>query len=279
MVEVFINREKLEPLLAETESWLRQRVDSLPSLVIQTGSGLTLSASAETEFEYADIPHFPVPRAKGHAGKLRVVKDAPHPFVHLLGRAHYYAGNPAWQLGFPLRVLSRFGVKDAVFISASGAIDETFGGGEIMLIEDFINFAGVNPLRGIEGEHGMMEFPAMRVILDVDLAEIAEKAARSAGAALRHGIYAMSPGPAYETVAELKALRILGADAVGMSTVPELMTARALGMRTCAVALITNNPLQSTPTHEDVIAGALRAQATVERWWNEMLRYFTETSR
>jgi len=276
MAEEFINRERLLGLLDESEQWLRARVGALPSLVVQTGSGLSFGAAAEVELDYAEIPHFPLPRAKGHAGKLRVVRSAPYPFVHLHGRAHYYAGHPAWLLGVPIRVLKRLGVQDAIFISASGAIDETLAAGEIMLIDDFINFAGVNPLRGIAGEEGMMEFPAMRVILDFELAEMAERAARSSAAPLRRGVYAMAQGPAYETVAELHALRTLGAHAVGMSTVPELMTARALGMRTCAVALITNNPLLTTPTHEDVIAGALRAQSTVERWFGELLRYLAE---
>jgi len=272
-----INREELEKLLAETEAFLRERAGELPTLVVQTGSGVSLAASAEAEVDYADIPHFPVPSAAGHPGMLRVVKDAPHPFVHLWGRAHYYAGYPPWKLGLPFRALHRLGVHDAVFISATGAVNETFAGGDIMLIDDFINFTAVNPLRGIADESGMMEFPAMRVILDSAMADIAEKAARVAGVALRRGVYAMSSGPAYETIAELKALRALGADAVGMSTVPELMTARALDMRTCAVALITNNPMESTPTHDDVIAGARRAQSTVERWFNELLREFTRT--
>jgi len=272
-----INREELEKLLAETEASLHERVGELPTLVVQTGSGVSLAASAETEIKFADIPHFPVPSAAGHAGKLRVVKDAPYPFVHLWGRAHYYAGYPPWKLGLPFRVLNRLGVRNAVFISATGAINETFAGGDIMLIDDFINFTAVNALRGIAGEGGMMEFPAMRVILDTAMADIAEKAARTSGVALRRGVYAMSSGPAYETIAELKALRALGADAVGMSTVPELMTARAIDMRTCAVALITNNPMESTPTHDDVIAGARRAQSTVERWFNELLREFART--
>jgi len=277
MSKEIINREELEKLLAETEAFLRERAGDMPSLVVQTGSGVSLAASAEAEIGYADIPHFPVPGAAGHAGKLRVVKDAPHPFVHLWGRAHYYAGHPAWMLGLPIRALHRLGVRDAFFISATGAINETFAGGDIMLIDDFINFTAVNPLRGIAGESGMMEFPAMRVILDSAMADIADKAARVAGVALRRGVYAMSSGPAYETIAELNALRALGADAVGMSTVPELMTARALDMRTCAVALITNNPMESAPTHDEVIAGARRAQATVERWFNELLREFTRT--
>ena len=267
-----INREELEKLLTETEASLREHIDEAPTLLVQTGSGLSLAGSAEVEMEYAKIPHFPVPSAAGHAGRLRVVKDAAQPYVHLLGRAHYYAGYPAWQLGVPIRALHRLGVRDAIIISATGAINETFAGGDIMLIDDFINFTAINPLRGIAGESGMMEFPAMRVILDSDMEQIADRAARSAGVALRHGIYAMSSGPAYETIAELKALRALGADAIGMSTIPELMTARALGMRTCAVALITNNPMEATPTHDEVIAGARRAQATVERWLNELLK-------
>jgi purine-nucleoside phosphorylase len=268
----FINREKLDEMLAESVSSLREQMGEAPPLLVQTGSGLSLTGSAQLEIEYGKIPHFPVPSAPGHAGMLRLVKDAPRPYVHLLGRAHYYAGYPAWQLGLPIRALHQLGVRDVVIISATGAINETFAGGDIVLIHDFINFTAINPLRGIAGEGGMMEFPAMRVILDAEMEDIAHRAARSAGVALRRGIYAMSSGPAYETIAELKALRALGADAVGMSTIPELMTARALDMRSCAVALITNNPMEATPTHDEVIAGARRAQATVERWFNELLK-------
>jgi len=255
----------------EASAFIRDKLGMTPPIAVQTGSGITLGKKSDGAILFKEIPYFPELTVPGHAGELRYVLGESGSFLHLAGRAHYYEGIPAWRLGLPVWALSLLGVHDFISISACGAIVDALDIGGFALISDYLNVAGVNPLRGIAGENGMMEFPAMRDIADPALAQAAANAATKAGIALGNAVYAMMPGPAYETLAELRALKVLGADVVGMSTVPELMVARALKMRTLAIAVITNKPLTSMPLHVDVVAMAGEMQPVVERWLNAFL--------
>jgi purine-nucleoside phosphorylase len=255
----------------EAAAVIRARFGALPRMVVQTGSGIVLGEGAGEMLRYADIPHFPRPTVKGHLGEMRVIRGGAQAFAHLSGRAHYYEGIPAWMLGLPLWALSRCGVYEFVSISACGALNEEIPVGGCVLIHDFINFAGVNSLRGITSEDGTMRFPPMRDIADPALAAAAEAAASRAGMHMQRGVYAMMPGPAYETLAEIEMLRRLGGNVVGMSTVPELMAARALEMRTLAIAAVTNHPFASAPMHTDVVANAAAMQPLLVRWLDDFL--------
>ncbi len=261
-----ISRAELVHMSEEASAFIRDKLGMAPSIAVQTGSGIALGRKAEGILAFKDIPYFPELTVPGHAGELRYVHGDAGSFLHISGRAHYYEGIPAWLLGLPLWALLRLGVRDYVSISACGAIDDGLDIGSCAVISDYINAAGVNPLRGITGESGMMEFPAMRDIADPGLANAADAAAEKAGIKLERAVYAMLPGPAYETIAELRALQTLGATVVGMSTVPEMMVARALKMRTLAIAVITNKPLASRPLHADVVAMAREMQPAVELW-------------
>jgi inosine/guanosine/xanthosine phosphorylase family protein len=220
-----------------------------------------------------DIPNFPRPTVLGHAGEVRVNRSGPQPFIHLAGRAHYYEGIPAWQLALQLWTLSKCGVEEYVSISACGALSNSVQLGDCVLIHDFINFAGVNPLRGITTEDGVMQFPSMREIADADMAAAARAAAACADIRLQRGVYAMMAGPAYETLAEIEMLRRLGADVVGMSTVPELMVAHALGLQCLALGIITNQPYLTMPLHTNVVSTAQSMQASISRWLEAFLAY------
>jgi purine-nucleoside phosphorylase len=266
-----ISRAELVHMSEEASAFIRDKLGMTPSIAVQTGSGITLGKTTDIALPFKDIPHFPELTVPGHTGELRYVHGATGSFLHLSGRAHFYEGVPAWLLGLPVWVLSLLGVHDYVSISACGSIDDALDIGACAVISDYINVAGVNPLRGIVGADGKMEFPAMRDIADPALALAAEEAAVKAEFELGRAVYAMMPGPAYETIAELLALKTLGAGVVGMSTVPELMVARALKMRTLAIAVITNKPLITQPSHGDVVAKAGEMQPAAERWLNEFL--------
>lgn len=266
-----ISRAELVHMSEEASAFIRAKLGMTPPIAVQTGSGITLGKKSDGAIPFKDIPYFPELTVPGHAGELRYVHGDAGSFLHISGRAHYYEGIPAWRLGLPVWALSLLGVHDYVSISACGAVDDALDIGGFALISDYLNVAGVNPLRGIAGDNGMMEFPAMRDIANPALALAAESAAANVGITLGRAVYAMMPGPAYETLAELRALNVLGAGVVGMSTVPELMVARALKMRTLAIAVITNKPLTTMPLHVDVVAMAGEMQPVVERWLNYFL--------
>jgi len=252
---------------AGAEAIRQQLPAELPRIAVLSGSGIRVpGGECAAHLPYEEIPHFPRPRVAGHPGVLRVLELEQTKYLHLGGRPHYYEGFAEWELGIPVRTLHRLGVKELVIVSAVGGIDERLQPGDLALVTDFINFAQVNPLRGAsyEGEH--IAFPAMREVCDPELAELARKAAGLAGFTMQEAVYAMTPGPAFETVSELKALRTLGAGVVGMSTVPELIVARASGIRTCAAGLVTNLPLLSTPSHEEVLAAAQAAEQRITSW-------------
>lgn len=222
------------------------------------GSGLGAFAGTleeRTVIPYAEIPHFPVSTAVGHRGELVLGLSRGTPVIAMSGRAHLYEGYSPDQVVFPVRVLGRLGVRILIVTNAAGAIRTDFRPGEFMVITDHINFMGLNPLAG-PAEEGVERFFDMSEAYDRELQQIAIRACQASGVVAREGVYIAFPGPSYETPAEIKMARSLGADAVGMSTVPEVLAARQLGIRVLALSCLTNmaaGVLHKNLDHKEVL--------------------------
>ena len=237
---------------------LGDRAPVAPVAAIVLGSGLGGLAErieGATRVAFADVPGFPVATVVGHAGALIVGRLAGRDVVALAGRFHLYEGHPPQLAGFPVRVLHALGARTLVVSNAAGGVRRTMRPGELMRIEDHINLMGLNPLVG-PVEPGETRFPDMSEPYDHALGALLHDVAREVGVPLSDGVYAGLLGPTYETPAEVRMLERLGADAVGMSTVPEVIVARALGMRVLGFSCITNLAcgLSNTPiTHAEVL--------------------------
>lgn len=240
--------------------YIRGRVREIPKTAVVLGSGLgimTDTMDCPQIIDYRDIPNFPVSTAPSHAGKLYI----DHNMIALSGRFHYYEGYAMEQTSFYVRVLKLLGVETLILTNAAGGINTDFAEGALMMITDHIKFFDENPLRGKNLEEFGVRFPDMTRCYSPRLQELAAEAADALGIELHRGVYAYMPGPNYETPAEIRALRILGADAVGMSTVPEAITARHAGMEILAISCITNMAAGVTGemlTEEEVIETANR---------------------
>jgi purine-nucleoside phosphorylase len=214
-----------------------------PQIGLVLGSGLGAFAKSldrGAALPYSQIPHFPASTAIGHAGDLVIGLSHGVPVAVMSGRVHVYEGYTFEQVVFPVRVLARLGVKTLILTNAAGSVNVNYKPGELMVIEDHINLMGGNPLTGPNDEQLGPRFIDMSDAYDAGLREIAEKACWKAGVPVRKGIYLALAGPSYETPAEIRMLRILGADAVGMSTVPEVIAARHIGLRVLGISCITN---------------------------------------
>ncbi len=238
--------------------------DVPPAAAIVLGSGLGKLADEienATAIDYRDVPGFPGATVAGHAGKLIAGSLRGVPVLALAGRFHLYEGHDAALAGYPVRVVHALGARTLIVSNAAGGINRSFAPGDLMLIGDHINLMFRNPLVG-PLERGDLRFPDMSSPYDPPLATIARDVAREQGIVLREGVYAGLLGPQYETAAEVRMLGVLGADAVGMSTVPEVIVARALGMRVLGFSCVTNlaTGLSSAPlTHADVLETTARA--------------------
>ncbi|XP_053740795.1 purine nucleoside phosphorylase 6 isoform X1 [Synchiropus splendidus] len=232
----------------ETADWLLAQTDLRPEVAIICGSGLGGLAEMmedKAAFPYQSIPHFPVSTVEGHAGQLVFGTLQGRPCVCMQGRFHFYEGYDLKTVTYPVRVFSLLGVKTMIVTNAAGGLNSAFDVGDIMIIRDHINmpgFAGQSPLCGHNEDRFGVRFPCMSDAYDRDLVALAREAAeeQACGAFLREGVYVMLAGPTYETIAESRVLKLLGADAVGMSTVPEVVVARHCGLRVFGLSLITN---------------------------------------
>jgi purine-nucleoside phosphorylase len=214
-----------------------------PKIAIILGSGLGGLADALTDavaFDYHELPHFPATTVAGHRGRLLVGKLEDVPVLLLDGRIHVYEGHPMWQVVFPVYVAQKMGATTLMVTNAAGGINPAFHPGTVMLISDHINLTGTSPLIGPNAPDLGPRFPSMRDAYDPALRELARRAASEAGIAVAEGVYVAMIGPQYETDAELRMLARLGADAVGMSTVPEVIAARHAGMRVLGISVIAN---------------------------------------
>lgn len=251
-------------------------VDARPwRALIVLGSGLgALAEQVEhpTRIPYGEIPNFARSTVMGHAGQFVIGDLFGVPVAVMQGRMHYYEGHPLWQITLPVRVARAMGATTMIITNAAGGINRKFQVGDVMVIDDHINFvgmAGANPLIGPNDESLGPRFPEMTTAYDAGLRALADGAAQAADLALRHGVYAGLAGPNFETPAEIRFLRAMGADAVGMSTVHEVVVARHGGMRVLGLSGITNVARLSAdegepPSHEEVFeAGKLIAPKMV----------------
>ncbi len=246
----------------EAASFLKTRIKKLSEIGILTGTGHGESAEAldiDASFEYKDIPHFPISTVESHLGRLVAGSMQGRQIIAMQGRLHLYEGYTPAEVTFPIRVMQELGVKNLILSNASGGINPLFKAGDIMIIKDHINLTGSNPLIGPNEETWGIRFPDMTQAYDTKLASIAEKAGKGAGIPLQKGVYAGLTGPCLETPAEVRFLRAIGAEAVGFSTVHEVITAVHAGIKVLGLSTITNvhdpdKPVKSTI--EEIIAVA-----------------------
>jgi purine-nucleoside phosphorylase len=243
----------------EAAARLRRELGSVPEIAIVLGSGLGAfgdSLGAATMVPYGNIPHWPASRVVGHAGKLVAGTAAGKRVLALSGRAHFYEGHDPRTVTFATRVIGRLGVKVFILTNAAGGINLRFGQGALMVIDDHINLLGTNPLIGPNEERFGLRFPDMSEVYSRRLRRLTDEASIATGVKVEHGVYVAVTGPSYETPAEIRAFRTLGADAVGMSTIPEAIVARHMGMEVLGISCISNMAAGILPqpvTAEEVI--------------------------
>ncbi len=250
---------------------------SFPKTVLVLGSGIGRFTERLEEGEslsYADIPGFSPSTVAGHAGKLMVGKVAGKPLALMAGRIHVYEGHPAQSIATLVRILRAVGVERLILTNASGGLSHDMVAGTIMIVDDHINFGGVNPLIGPNDDSVGPRFPDMTDAYDPHLRALLAQAANEAGVPVKRGVYLFCTGPNFETPSEVRLFAQWGANAVGMSTVPECLAARHCGMTVAAVSLVTNlaaglstNPL----THEETLLEAQKAYGAMEKL---LLRFF-----
>ena len=245
---------------------IRARVPELPEIAIVLGSGLgdfADSLDGAVTMPYGELPHWPASRVIGHPGKLVVGKARGRTIAALAGRCHLYEGHDAGRVAFAVRALGLLGVKTLILTNAAGGVNTSFAQGALMLIDDHINLTGHNPLVGENDDRFGARFPDMTEVYSARLRGIADRAGQAIGVMLPHGTYAALMGPSYETPAEIRYLRTIGADAVGMSTVPEAIVARQMKLDVLGISCITNMAAGVLPQpldHAEVMATAARVR-------------------
>jgi purine-nucleoside phosphorylase len=229
--------------VAEAADAIRSRVPEVPDIAIVLGSGLGDFANSlgdAVSIPYEELPHWPASRVIGHSGKFVVGKTSGRTIAALAGRSHLYEGHDAGRAAFGVRVLGRLGVRTLVLTNAAGGVNTSFAQGALMVIDDHINLTGHNPLVGENDERFGVRFPDMTEVYSRRLRRAADEAGLSIDLRLPHGVYVALMGPSYETPAEIRYLRTIGADAVGMSTVHEAIVARHMKMDVLGISCITN---------------------------------------
>ena len=275
----------LQPTRAETHEsadYIAKKTDVHPRVGLILGSGLAPLADQVTQpvvIPYSDIPHFPVSTVEGHPGELVLGWLEDWPVIVMRGRCHYYEGYTMQRVTFPIRVMWALAVKYLIVTNAAGGLNPSFRPGDLMLIMDHIglaNMVGLNPLHGPNDPEIGPRFPDMSQVYDPALRELALEAAADLGITLQQGVYIMLSGPSYETPADLRFLRLIGADAVGMSTVPEATVAHHAGIRVLGVSGISNvanlEPSAAEVTHEEVLEAGEALVAKLGPLVKEVLR-------
>lgn len=262
MADEFLTRADFE----RAAQYIASKTQHHPTIGMVLGSGLDALAERIARADvipYTDIPGFPVSTVAGHTGALVIGEWAGKTVLVMRGRAHYYEGYSMQRITLPIRVMRLLGVNTLIVTNAAGGVNETFRAGDVMLITDHINFvgmAGANPLRGPNDDTLGPRFPDMSHAYDPALCALARAVARENGIVLREGVYVMLAGPSYESPADVRVLRLLGADAVGMSTVPEVIVARHGGMRVLGLSLISNSLASHAQVdHAEVLAAGRAA--------------------
>lgn len=256
----------MDARFAETVEFLRARIPVPPVVGVILGSGLGDFASAvqdRLEIPYAQIPGFPASAVVGHAGTLVAGTLGGVPLVVLSGRIHFYEGHPMSAVVTPARVLGLLGCRDVIVTNAAGGIDTAFSAGDLMLISDHVNLFGTNPLIGPNDETFGARFPDMSDAYRADLRKLAKAVAKRIRVPLEEGVYVGVTGPSYETPAEIRAFRALGASAVGMSTVPEVIALSHMGVGVLGISCITNmaaGVLKQPLRHDEVLETTRRVK-------------------
>lgn len=259
-------------------SYLNEQANIKPKIGLILGSGLGVLADEIEEAvrtPYEQIPDFPVSTVEGHAGQLVFGKLSEVPVVAMQGRFHYYEGYQFEQVTFPVRVMKELGVEILVVTNAAGGVNEQFSPGDLMLINDHINNMGSNPLIGKNDSRLGVRFPDMSEAYSKELIEKAKAVASRLNIPLQEGVYVGNTGPTYETPAEVRMLRTLGGDAVGMSTVPEVIVARHSGLEVLGISCISNMAagiLDQPLNHEEVIETTERVKESFLRFVKAMVK-------
>ena len=262
--------------IKETTDFLRKKGIGNPEagVILGTGlGGLTSKITTTVEIDYKDIPHFPVSTVEGHAGKMIYGDFGGKKIIAMKGRFHYYEGYTPEQIALPIRVLKFLGIRYLFLSNAAGGVNPTFQIGDIMIIHDHINLMP-NPLIGKNDERIGPRFPDMSQPYDHSLIEKAVRIAGDKRIVVKRGIYLGTPGPTFETLAEYKYFRTIGADAVGMSTVPEVIVARQMGLPCFAVSIITDLGIEGKieyTTHETIQREAEKAEAKMTTIMTELI--------
>ena len=262
--------------IQRTAAFLKERMHTQPETAIILGTGLGSLVHEITdkyEISYEDIPHFPVSTVEGHSGKLIFGKLGDKDIMAMQGRFHFYEGYAMTEVTFPVRVMRELGIKTLFVSNAAGGMNPEFEIGDLMIITDHINFFPEHPLRGRNIPYGP-RFPDMSEAYSKELICKADQIAAEKGIKVQHGVYIGTQGPTYETPAEYKMFRILGADAVGMSTVPEVIVANHCGIRVFGISVITDLGVEGKiveVTHEDVQKAADAAQPLMTTIMRELI--------
>jgi len=250
----------------EAVSFVRSKTSLQPRVGVILGSGLGNVVDAleiETAIPYSEIPGAKASTVVGHQGRMILARVNQTPVVVMQGRIHFYEGHEMPEVMFLSRVIGRLGVRQLIVTNAAGGINTKFQAGDLMLISDHINLMGMNPLRGPNVDELGVRFPDMSEAYPASLREQAKEVARSLGQLVQEGIYLALSGPSYETPAEIRAFRTLGADAVGMSTVPEVIAMSQMGIPVLGISCITNMAagiLNQKLTHQEVMETTARVQ-------------------
>jgi purine-nucleoside phosphorylase len=248
---------------------IRRYGGAAPRTAVVLGSGLGGFAETladQVAIPYGDLPHWPASQVIGHSGRLVIGAVAGRRVAVLAGRVHAYEGRDVRDVAFATRVMGRLGVNELIVTNAAGGVNTGFRHGELMVIDDHINLQGANPLVGDNDDRFGPRFPDMTEVYSKRLRRIADEASAAVGVPVTHGVYAALLGPSYETPAEIRYLRTIGADAVGMSTVPEVIAARHIGLEVLGISCISNMAAGVLPeplNHDDVLATTRRVQGAL----------------
>jgi purine-nucleoside phosphorylase len=270
----------LEQRIERAVGFIRRQVADSPKIGLILGSGLndfTENLIESINIKYSSIPEFPVSTVEGHDGAFVFGNYNAIPIVALRGRLHYYEGYAQNEITMPIRVMKKLGVETLIITNAAGGINLDFSAGALMLITDHINYSGANPLIGVNLDEFGPRFPDVSDIYTKELRNRLKDVALHEGIALKEGVYIMYSGPNYETPAEIRFFREIGADAVGMSTVPEALVATHCGMKIIGVSCITNmatGVLDKKLSHQEVIETANR----VRKDFNKLIKIAVEIS-
>jgi len=253
-----------------------------PTLAFVLGSGfhhVLSELQVDAKIAYQRLPGFPPTGVSGHAGQLLIGLLGSTPVMVLSGRAHYYEGHPMTAVTFSVRTLAAYGIRDLLLTNAAGGVNRSFRPGDFMVLRDHVNFMGINPLRG-EPVPGLPRFVDLTCVYDPGLRRLLGRAGRACRVKLRSGVYLAVCGPSYETPAEIRAFAGLGADAVGMSTVPEAIVARQCGLKVAGVSCITNlaaGRSRQTLSHAEVLETAERVKRAAARMLTTFAQIYGQT--